>query len=441
MTDAAAHDTPAYLTLPIDAASASALADRQLRLGLVDTADAAAFTAWLRADHRGFHLAEAGPEIIAPSLEGLAYRRTTGVWDETARDSASPIATVNSWPVGMTVPGARRVDAWAISSVTVAPTHRRKGIARALLEAELRTAAALGVPLATLTVSESTIYGRFGFAAATFANTLTIDTRRATWTGPTAPGRLHFVSAAEARAELPALHERIRATGVGQLDSWGLRWDGFTGIVTDDKESAKSLRAVRYDDTDGNLRGIVLYRVSDGERDFAAHTLTVDYLAAETDDAYAALWRYLLEVDLVGTVKASDRPVDEPLIWQVADMRAVKQAPYDHVWTRILDVPAALSARRYATPLDTVVNVIDDLGFAEGVYRVVTADGKARVDRTDAAADVSLRINELSALYLGGVSATALAAAGRIEERTPEAVTALDLAFRGSRAPWLSFWF
>lgn len=441
MNDAPQHDAPAYLTLPVDAASASVLADRQLRLGLVDTADAAAFTAWLRADHRGFHLGEAGPEIITPSLEGLAYRRTTGVWDETARDAASPVATVNSWPVGMTVPGERRVDAWAISSVTVAPTHRRKGIARALLEAELRTAAALGVPLATLTVSESTIYGRFGFAAATFAAHVTIDTRRATWTGPAVPGRLHFVSTAEARAELPALHERIRATGVGELDSWGLRWDGFTGIVTDDKARAASLRAIRYDDTAGELRGLALYRVSDGDADFAAHTLTVEYLASETDDAYAALWRYLLEVDLVSTVKASDRAVDEPLIWQVADMRAVKQAPYDHVWTRILDVPAALAARRYEAPLDTVMQVADDLGFAAGTYRITIADGRARVERTDAPADLSLRINELSALYLGGVSATALAAAGRIEERTPGAVAALDVAFRGSRAPWLSFWF
>lgn len=435
------NDAPAHLALPIDAPSAAALAPHGLRLGLVDTADAAAFTAWLRADHRGFHLGEADQDLIGPSLEGLAYRRTTGVWDASARDAATPVATVNSWPVGMTVPGGGRVDAWAISSVTVAPTHRRKGIARALLEAELRTAANLGLPLATLTVSESTIYGRFGFAPAAFASHLTVDTRRATWTGPVPDGRLHFVSTAELRAELPGLHERIRETGVAQLDSWGLRWDGFAGIVTDDKARAKSLRAVRYDDADGTLRGLALYRVSDGDADFAAHTLTVEYLASETDDAYAALWRYLLEVDLVSTIKASDRPVDEPLIWQVADMRAVKQSPYDHLWTRILDVAAALTARQYAAPLDLVVRVVDDLGFTAGDYRVEISGGSARVDSTDAAADVTLRINELSALYLGGVSAAALAAAGRIDEHTPGAVAALDLAFRGSRAPWLSFWF
>ena len=436
MTDA--HD---FTSLPIDPVSAAALASHDLRLGLVNTADPAAFTAWLRADHRGFHLAEANDEIIAASLTGLAYRRTTGVWDESARDAASPVATVNSWTTGMTVPGGGRIDAWAISSVTVAPTHRRKGIARALLEAELRTAAALGIPLATLTVSESTIYGRFGFAPAAFANELTIDARRAAWTGPAAPGRLHFLTAAEFRAELPALHERVRATGVGQIDAWDLRWDGLAGLVTEDKERAKSLRAVRYDDLDGTLRGLVLYRVGGGEPDYAAHTLTVEYLASETDDAYAALWRYLLEVDLVSTVKAYDRPVDEPLVWQVADMRAVKQAPYDHVWTRILDVPAALSARSYAAALDVVIEIADDLGFAAGRYAVSVIDGQATVTLTDAPADLAMRINELSALYLGGVSAAALTSAERITELRPGAVAAVDLAFQTGRAPWMSFWF
>jgi len=427
-------------TAPIDPASHDALAARGLRLGIVDPGDREAFTAWLRADHRGFHLAEAGEKIMSASLEGLAYRRTTGVWDGTARDAASPVATVDSWITDLTVPGAH-VDAWAISAVTVAPTHRRRGIARALLEAELRTAASLGVPLATLTVSESTIYGRFGFGTASFATELTIDTRRARWTGPTPQGRLHFVSPAEFRAEAEVLHDRIRTSGPGQVDSWPLRWDRLAGLITDDEARAKSLRAVRYDDADGELRGLALYRVSGGEPDFAAHTLTVEHLSSETPDAYAALWRYLLEVDLVSTVKAYDRSVDEPLLWQVADMRAVAQNPYDHLWTRILDVPASLAARRYAAPLDTVIEVSDALGFAEGGYAVRVEGGAAVVERTTAAARLRMSVNELSAVYLGGVSLSTLVDAGRAEELVPGAAEDFDAAFRTARAPWLSFWF
>ena len=55
---------------------------------------------------------------------------------------------------------------WAISMVTVAATHRRRGIARGLLEGELRAAASAGVPMAGLTVTEATIYGRYGFGPA-----------------------------------------------------------------------------------------------------------------------------------------------------------------------------------------------------------------------------------------------------------------------------------
>lgn len=426
---------------PIDPISEEVLASRGLRFGLVDGADRAAFTAWLKADHRGFHMAEQGDEVIEASLTGLAYRRTTGVWDETASDAASPVATVASWVADLTVPGGRHVDAWAISSVTVAPTHRRRGIARALLESELRTAASLGVPLATLTVSESTIYGRFGFAAATFATDVAIDTRRAAWVGPTPDGRLHFIPLDEFRTLVEQLHDRQRATGAGQLDGWGLRWDALSGAVNDDKERTKNLRAIRYDDAAGATQGAALYRVSNGEPDYAAHTLTIEHLVSVTDDAYAALWRYLLEVDLVSTIKTWDRPVDEPLIWQVADQRAVKLQPYDHVWTRILDIPAALSARDYAAPLSTVLEVTDDLGFAFGTYAVTIVDGSATVEAADAPASLSLRVNELSALYLGGVSASALVAAGRIHEREPGAAAAVDAAFRSARAPWSSIWF
>ncbi len=433
--------------LPIDPVSADVLATGGLRLALVDTADRDAFGRWLRADHRGFHLAEADDEIMAGSLVDLAYRRTTGVWDDTAHDTLTPVATVNSWEASLTVPGGAQVPAWAISSVTVAPTHRRRGIARGLLEAELRTAASAGLALATLTVSESTIYGRFGFAPAAFATEVTINTRRARWTGPEVPGRLHFITAQEFRAQIPALHDRIRAagtgtsSGAGQIDAWGLRWDGFAGIVTDDKARAKSLRFIRYDDEAGELRGLAAYRVSGGEPDYAAHTLSVEYLASETDDAYAALWRYLLEVDLVSTVTALDRPVDEPLAWQVSDMRAVKLAPYDHLWTRLLDVPAALAARTYAADLETVIEVADDLGFASGRFAVSITDGTANIERTDAPAALALRVNELSALYLGGVSAQALVAAGRISEAESGTAASLDTAFRTARAPWLSFWF
>ena len=429
--------TAEFLTAPADPTSVAALAASGLRYGLVDTSDRTAFGAWLDADTRGFHGGQTSAEMHDAVLDGMGYRRTTGVWD----DGIEPVATVNSWTGQLTVPGERVVDSWAISSVTVSPTHRRRGIARNLLEGELRTAASLGVPLAMLTVSESTIYSRFGFAVAAMAADWTIDTRRARWTGPTASGRVVFIRTAEFRAGIEAFYERERVTSPGQIDVWGLRWDQISGIRDEDTERVKKLRAVRYDDVDGVTQGFALYRVTGGDRDVTQHTLKLEYLLTATDDAYAGLWRFLLDQDLVSELTAHLRSVDEPVRWQIADFRAAKVAPVDHLWLRILDVSATLTARTYSGDLDLVIAVEDSLDFAAGVFALSVTDGTMTVVPTDAPADLSLTVNELSALYLGGVEATTLVAAGRIAELTPGSAAALDSSFRSPRTPWLSVWF
>src|SRR5690606_17568685 len=105
-----------------------------------------------------------------------------------------------------------------------APTHRRRGIARQLLEAELRTASGLGLPLAMLTVSEATIYGRYGFGPAAMAADWRIDTARVRWTGPASPGRLELIGAEEAIALVEPLWGRVRLLSPGQIAVWPLRW-------------------------------------------------------------------------------------------------------------------------------------------------------------------------------------------------------------------------
>ncbi|MGL4339842.1 MAG: GNAT family N-acetyltransferase [Rhodoglobus sp.] len=432
----------------VDDTSAVRLRNKGLHLDLVDTQELTEFAAWLRADRRGFHLAEPDEQRVKDTHAGIGDRRTTGVWDSRIPEPSIPIATVSSWKTEMTVPGHRTVPAWAISSVTVAPTHRRQGIARALLEAELRTASSKGVPMAILTVSESTIYGRFGFAPAAYASTLTINTRRAKWVGPEASGRVSFMTTAQFRSNVAAVHERVRPTNPGEIPVGDFEWDQIAGIVTEDKNHALSLRAVRYDTAAGELQGLALYRVKEQSQDFAEQTLTVEYLVTETAEAYAALWQYLLDIDLVAQVKGVHRSVDEPLLWQLSDRRGVTEKVWDHLWLRILDVTTALEGRTYSAAGDCILQVHDDLSFAAGNYVLrVDHNGAARVAAIttraaeNAVASVSLGVRELSALYLGGVSAATLAAAGLIIEQHPGSLNALDSMFRSACAPWLSFWF
>jgi predicted acetyltransferase len=440
-----------YLTYPIDERSRDVLAEGGLRMAVVDHADRDAYESWLRAEARGFHdeeLTEQGAEAL---VTGLRDRRPTGVWDDTIAEPELPVATVDSWVVPLTVPGRTSVDSWAISGVTVAPTHRRRGIARALVEAELRTARRLGVPVAILTVSESTLYGRYGFDAAAFTADWSVDTRRVSWIGRAATGRIQFVSPPSLREEAPQIFERARLNSPGEMPVGAVTWDHIFGLsprrAADER---KKVRCVRFDDADGVAQGFAVYKLTEDESDFSAHVLDVGYLTAATDDAYAGLWRYLFELDLVARVRATVRSTSEPFVWQLSDYRAArKTAENDHLWLRILDVREALEARAYGAPGRFVLDIDDPLGFCQGRHLLsVAPDGSAVVEPDDDSRTESpevfrltMGVRELSALYLGGVRATDLIRAGRIREHQDGAAAALDLAFHSTRVPWQSIWF
>jgi len=437
-----------YLDAPNDTTSAESLASQGLTYGTVDTADAAAFGSWLQAEARGFHDGVQPDATIAAQVEGLAYRRTTGVWDETTTDAAAPVASVSSWIAPLTVPGHRTVDAWAVSAVTVSPTHRRRGIARNLLEGELRTASSLGVPLAMLTVSEATIYARFGFAPAVMAADWTVNTRRARWTGPTPHGRVHFISIDELLEQGPALLELCRLASPGQVEPWPLLWKRIVGRVPGDTDAPKNVRVVRYDDVAGTPQGFAVYKMSESSADLFGNTLEVLFQASATDDAYAGLWRFLFEMDLTNEVTAKLRSTEEAFAWQIDDFRAARKTTQrDHLWTRILDVKKALEARVFSAHGTIVLEVSDPLGYAEGSFLLQIADdGSATVEQLIAdvptdAAHIALSVNELGALYLGGVSAVTLTAAGRITEVRAGSASAVDASFRSPVTPWLSLWF
>jgi predicted acetyltransferase len=133
--------------------------------------------------------------------------------------------------------------------------------------------------------------------------------------------------------------------------------------------------------------------------------------------------------------------VDDPLPWLVRDPRGVEVRVHDHGWLRILDVAAALEARTYRAALNLVLRIDDALGFATGAWRLTVADGRAVVAPADAETpDAVLDVATLSALYLGGVSASQLRSAGRLDA-APEVAASIDDAFRPVQAPVLGIWY
>lgn len=426
--------------IPADPESTERLAARSLTYRVVDTSDHTRSELFQRATTRGFLGAEPSAEELAFGQQTFEARRNTGVYETPAADTM-PVATIDSWVTPVTLPGGGELPMWAISGVTVSATHRRRGIARALLEGELRSAVAAGVPIAGLTVSEATIYGRYGFGSALPMSKFTVDTRRAGWAGPNVEGRVEYVDRDSLVAALGAVHGRARSARAGQIPGWPSRWTGIAGLAPSNTDGAK-VRGIRFIDQDGEVRGAMAITLRDSSGTFR-FALDVRLLVAETPEATAALWQFALQHDLVDEVTADLRPLDDALPWLVRDPRGVTQAIHDHGWLRILDLPTALTARHYSATIDTILRVEDPLGFASGDWRLRVDD--AGVATVDAAAegssvDITLDVSALSALYAGGVRAASLHGAGRIAAE-PVAVEAFDRALVAFPAPALDIWY
>ncbi len=204
----------------------------------------------------------------------------------------------------------------------------------------------------------------------------------------------------------------------------------------------KSYQAI-YRAPNGDVDGYVRYTATqEWDHMRPKGTLSVMELTAATPDAYLRLWRYCCEVDLITRVQAGDRPVDEPLVWLLRDGRALRQTGrFDFLWVRVLDVAAALSARRYATDGRLVLEVTDTLGIAAGRFALEGGPAGATCTTTDATAELTLPVTSLGSVYLGGMSVSALADAGRIDEHAPGALARADTMFRSPVTPWCSTWF
>jgi predicted acetyltransferase len=174
------------------------------------------------------------------------------------------------------------------------------------------------------------------------------------------------------------------------------------------------------------------------------NVLHVDQLVALTPDAYAALWRFLAEVDLVTTIKAEQRPAQEALPWLLGDARAVTEPERgEGLWVRILDLPRALEARGYERSDRLVIETVltrPDGDVCERVELDATPDG-TRAGPTTKAADLTISLGALGAAYLGGTPLRYASLASGADEHTPGALERGDALLRTLDPPWCSTFF
>jgi predicted acetyltransferase len=365
---------------------------------------------------------------------GLEVERTLAAFD-----GDSIVGTAGAFTFELTVPGGGLVPAAGVTVVGVHPTHRRRGLLRRMMDTQLDDVAARGEPLAVLTASESAIYSRFGYGLATFATTWTLRTEGTVLVSPSrAAGRIRLLEPKDASTVVPELYDAARKRQVGEVTRSAERWQHEFSNLPGNKGPRKVFTAV-HESPDGRADGFTRYRVREDWSDgIAQHTIEVEDLISLDDEVDAALWQFLLDVDLVWEIRARRRPLDEPLRWRLTDPRRLRTGVViDHLWVRVLDPAAALAARTYSGDDGIVLELRDPFRPRnDGRWSVTpTADG-ASVARTDDPADLALEAPALGALYLGGVSATTLARAGRIAERTDGALARSDRLFGVTPLPW-----
>jgi predicted acetyltransferase len=339
--------------------------------------------------------------------------------------------------VELTVPGGKQVPLGGVTSTGVLPTYRRRGLLRKIMTAMLDDCRERGEFLAGLSASEGTIYGRYGFSPATFQHRWEVRRTDAAFRADfTDPGSLELVDGVVAASAWPVLHEQVRATRVGEVSPLPGKWDGLAANALPADGSGPAHHLL-HRSANGEVDGAALFRLPWSPDPDHAGVLQVEAFEALTQDAYRALWGLLLDFDLTKRVVAARRPVDEPLCWMLTNPRALKLTrSRDNLWLRILDVPKALAARTYAESDSLVLDVSDDLRpWNAGRWRLEASRDGATCTASGDAADLSLTVNELGSLYLGGVSATVLAHASRIRALRPDALSRLDALLRPDRVP------
>jgi len=355
-----------------------------------------------------------------------------------AFDGEDIIGTGGAFSLQVTVPGGRIVPMGGTTVITVQPTHRRRGVLRALMDSHLQEVADRGEPIAGLWASESSIYGRFGYGPATYRHKAVID-GRAVEMAETFDGSSTVRLLDNDRAEpvIRSVYEAVRSTRTGMLtrsDSW---WSHRLMADVESWRGGKSARRYAVFGEDGEVSGYAVYRQKAKWEDFVADgEVDVVEVVTTTTAAHAGLWAFLTSIDLFPRIEYWNLPIDDPLPSLVTDQRRVRRSLVDALWIRLMDVPTALEARRYEADGSVTFETIDPAQSGRSAtFRLEVADGNARCTAVQGAPDLTMRADVLGHLYLGGGNALTMARAGRISGDEPS-IRALHRLFRTDSMPW-----
>ncbi len=352
-----------------------------------------------------------------------------------ARVDGTVVGGAGTASFDVSVPGGAMIRCGGVTIVGVLPTHRRRGVLNAMMKAQLADSRARNEAIACLWASEAAIYGRYGYGLASRMGEMTLPRERTGFAEPfMSRGEVRLVDADEAAHVFPGLYEQARKDRAGMMSRTDAWWR--TRRLDDDPTRRRGGGPLAYAllTLDGAPAGYALYRVhQDWEGGVSTGTVRILEAVTPTPEAARELWRWLLDFDWTSRFVADLLPLDHPLFLLLAELIRMSFRIGDGIWARLVDVEAALQARRFEDGGDVVLEVVDaSAPWNAGRWRV-TQDG---AERTEADPGIRLGVDALASAYLGGFRFADLARALRLEELRPGAVARADVLFGVTAEPW-----
>lgn len=327
-----------------------------------------------------------------------------------------------------------------VGTVTIAPTHRKRGLAAELMTMALRAARERGDIVSALYPFRTSFYRKLGYGNADEALQYQVPPEVL----PDSEERLRveLLQSDESRAEALRLFNDWAATQTGQMVREARVWDHLCTMP--------DRGLVGYRAASGALEGyaLVFYRADLPPQN---RFLEVEELVWTSTAARRGLYAWLASLgDQWQQILIRALPSQRLGDWIREPRLPWGAAPTWSLWNpaatllmgtmfRLVDVEGALARRRIATTISLSFTVqLRDTAIAEndGAWRVTMEAGRVRLERSAAGdADLSLDVSTLSRLFIASLPATAALEARLLECSRPELLPALDTAL-ALPEPW-----
>jgi predicted acetyltransferase len=351
-----------------------------------------------------------------------------------AFDDGAVVGSASVFPFETSVPGGF-VRAAGVTLVGVLPTHRRRGILRSLMRAQLDDVHERAEPIAYLWASEDALYGRYGYGMASFTGNVELHRDRAAFYRDFEPvGTIRVVDADEAVEPFSEIQRRAATQHPGMFVRTPEWWRSRRLADPEWRRDGGGEMVRILFELDGRPAGYALYRLHFSmDRGIPkGYTMVIEALG-DSPQATRELWRFLLSIDWMERVVAGLLPLDHELLLLLREPRRLTFNQRDGLWVRLVDLAAALNARSYKPGEPVVVEVADEFcPWNTGTWEL----GPEGASRSSQAPELRLEASSLGSAYLGGFTFGQLARAGRIEELVDGALNRADTLFRTDRYPW-----